>query len=122
MPGGVLLLATASCRHFHLAWVPPPRIAAQITLRHRLNLLRYCSLLAGGTVRSVGTISSSKGAPMARQRRPHLTATRQKAGEVTVTRLPTVRCETCERTIAMRPSERASDVLTRHWRLEHSTS
>jgi hypothetical protein len=37
---------------------------------------------------------------------------------VTVTRLPTVRCQICERTIAHRPGK-ASEVLTEHYRQAH---
>jgi hypothetical protein len=37
---------------------------------------------------------------------------------VTVTRLPVVRCQVCQRTIAFRSGE-ASAVLTEHYRREH---
>jgi hypothetical protein len=37
---------------------------------------------------------------------------------VTVTQLPVVRCQLCQRTVAHRPGE-ASAVLTRHYRREH---
>jgi hypothetical protein len=37
---------------------------------------------------------------------------------VTVTRLPVVRCQVCQRTIACRSGE-ASAVLTEHYRREH---
>ncbi len=37
---------------------------------------------------------------------------------VTVTRLPVIRCQVCQRTIACRPGE-ASAVLTEHYRREH---
>jgi hypothetical protein len=37
---------------------------------------------------------------------------------VTVTRLPVVRCEVCQRTVAHRPGQ-ASHVLTEHYRREH---
>lgn len=37
---------------------------------------------------------------------------------VTVTRLPVVRCEQCQRTFAARPGQ-ASAVLTEHYRREH---
>lgn len=37
---------------------------------------------------------------------------------VTVSRLPTVRCQICERTIAHRPGE-VSEVLTKHYREAH---
>jgi hypothetical protein len=37
---------------------------------------------------------------------------------VTVTRLPVVRCEICERTVAYRPGQ-ASAVLTEHYRRMH---
>ena len=37
---------------------------------------------------------------------------------VTVTRLPVIRCQLCQRTMACRPGE-ASTVLTEHYRREH---
>ena len=37
---------------------------------------------------------------------------------VTVTQLPVVRCEVCQRTVAHRPGQ-ASQVLTEHYRREH---
>jgi hypothetical protein len=37
---------------------------------------------------------------------------------VTVTQLPVVRCEICQRTVAHRPGQ-ASQVLTEHYRREH---
>jgi hypothetical protein len=37
---------------------------------------------------------------------------------VTVTHLPTVRCQICERTIAHRPGK-VSEVLTQHYREAH---
>jgi len=37
---------------------------------------------------------------------------------VTVTQLPVVRCEICQRTVAHRPGQ-ASEVLTEHYRREH---
>jgi len=37
---------------------------------------------------------------------------------VTVTRLPTVRCQLCQRTFAAKPGQ-ASTVLTEHYRREH---
>lgn len=37
---------------------------------------------------------------------------------VTVTRLPVIRCQVCQRTIAHQPGE-ASTVLTEHYRREH---
>jgi hypothetical protein len=37
---------------------------------------------------------------------------------VTVTRLPVIRCQICQRTIAHQPGE-ASTVLTEHYRREH---
>jgi hypothetical protein len=37
---------------------------------------------------------------------------------VTVTRLPVIRCQVCQRTIAYQPGQ-ASTVLTEHYRREH---
>ena len=37
---------------------------------------------------------------------------------VTVSRLPLIRCQLCQRTMACRPGE-ASTVLTEHYRREH---
>jgi hypothetical protein len=37
---------------------------------------------------------------------------------VTITQLPVVRCEICQRTVAHRPGQ-ASRVLTEHYRREH---
>ncbi len=37
---------------------------------------------------------------------------------VTITQLPVVRCEVCQRTVAHRPGQ-ASEVLTEHYRREH---
>jgi hypothetical protein len=39
---------------------------------------------------------------------------------VTVTQLPTVRCQVCQRTVAHQPGK-ASEVLTEHYRREHPT-
>ncbi len=40
---------------------------------------------------------------------------------VTVTQLPVLRCEICQRTIAHKPGQ-ASKVLTEHYRREHPES
>lgn len=57
--------------------------------------------------------------PQARTRTPHLTQTRPKASEVTVTRLPVVRCDTCDQTMPIPRGQRAADVLTTHHELRH---
>jgi hypothetical protein len=36
-----------------------------------------------------------------------------------VTKMPTVRCQVCQATLAYRPGARASDVLTEHYQLQH---
>jgi hypothetical protein len=38
---------------------------------------------------------------------------------VTVTQLPVIRCEVCLRTMACRPGQQASAVLTEHYRRLH---
>jgi hypothetical protein len=47
-----------------------------------------------------------------------MTNPRPRRFPVTVTRLPVVRCEICQRTVAHRPGQ-ASEVLTEHYRREH---
>jgi hypothetical protein len=47
-----------------------------------------------------------------------MSARSQQSFPVTVSRLPLVRCELCQRTIAYRPGQ-ASAVLTEHYRREH---
>jgi hypothetical protein len=37
---------------------------------------------------------------------------------VTISRLPVIRCQLCQRTMACRPGQ-ASDILTEHYRREH---
>jgi hypothetical protein len=47
-----------------------------------------------------------------------MTTTNSRRFPVTVSRLPLVRCQQCQRTLAHRPGE-ASAVLTAHYRREH---
>ncbi|HEY6798019.1 MAG TPA: hypothetical protein VI248_25365 [Kineosporiaceae bacterium] len=43
---------------------------------------------------------------------------RRRPFPVTVTKLPTVRCEVCQTTLAHRPGQ-ATDTLTHHYQTEH---
>ena len=47
-----------------------------------------------------------------------MSTTNSRRFPVTVSRLPLVRCQICDRTLAHRPGE-ASAVLTEHYRREH---
>jgi hypothetical protein len=56
--------------------------------------------------------------PSKRVRRPFIRPERRRTADVTVTRLPVVRCANCKQTMAHQPGK-AQEVLTEHYRKKH---
>lgn len=57
---------------------------------------------------------------MSRRTRASSPSTRRPIAPVTITRLPAVTCQQCGRSLAVRPFETASEVLTEHYATEHA--
>jgi hypothetical protein len=54
-------------------------------------------------------------------KKPHIQRTAPRASSVVVSRLPTVRCSTCNEAIARPPGKKANEVLTEHWAKKHAS-